>query len=250
RPKASITKVLEYIPKKKTWPHTILPGEESLKRLGGRDQIFLVDDSASMRPYWKEVQRVFEALAYLVKTMDPDGIELHFANSPAHKGRDRDRKKLTKKFERVRPYGECQMGIALSNILPLYYQNSHQNPTSKRSSLSLRAEEKPPVNIYILTDGVWSPDSYCVSTIQDHITNLADNLWKAGKLQHVGIQFIRFGNDATGKHRLEYLDNDKLQHYTVPMDIVDTEPSTGNVFKMLLASTDPSWDNDDDEPGG
>ena len=67
-------------------------------------------------------------------------------------------------------------------------------------------------------------------------------------MQHVGIQFIRFGNDAIGKQRLEYLDNDKLQHYTVPMDIVDTEPSTGNVFKMLLASTDPSWNNDDDEP--
>jgi len=40
RPKASIMEVLEYIPKKKTWPHTILPGEESLKRLGGRDQVF------------------------------------------------------------------------------------------------------------------------------------------------------------------------------------------------------------------
>jgi len=203
-----------------------------------------------MRPHWKEVQRVFEALAYLVKTMDPDGIELHFANSPEHKGRDKDRKRLTRKFDKVKPYGECQMGIALSNILPLYYQNPHRNPTSKRSSLSLRAEEKPPVNIYILTDGVWSPDKYCVSTIQNHITNLVDNLWKAGKLQHVGIQFIRFGNHPIGKQRLEYLDNDDLKHYDVPGDIVDTEPSTGNVFKMLLASTDPSWDNDDDEPSG
>ncbi|KAI4948051.1 hypothetical protein J4E91_006044 [Alternaria rosae] len=212
--------------------------------------IFLVDDSASMKPYWKEVQRVFEALAYLVKHMDPDGIELHFANSPEHKGRSKDRKSLTKKFERVKPYGQCQMGIALSNILPLYYQNSHQKSTSKRSSLSLRVEEKPPVNIYILTDGVWSPESYCVSTIQAHITNLVNNLWKAGKLQHVGIQFIRFGNDVIGKQRLDYLDNDNLQHYTVPMDIVDTEPSTGNVFKMLLASTDPSWDNDEDELTG
>ena len=91
-----------------------------------------------MKPYWKEVQRVFEALAYLVKVLTPDGIELHFANSPEHKGRDKDRKRLTRKFDRVKPYGECQMGVALSNILPLYYQNPHRNPISKRSSLSLR----------------------------------------------------------------------------------------------------------------
>ncbi|KAI4643857.1 hypothetical protein J4E93_006870 [Alternaria ventricosa] len=92
--------------------------------------------------------------------------------------------------------------------------------------------------------------SHCVSVIQNHITHLVDNLWKAGKLQHVGIQFIRFGDDPIGKQRLEYLDNDNLKHYEVPGDIVDTEPSTGNVFKMLLASTDPSWDNDDEAPSG
>lgn len=39
RPKASIEQVLEYIPKKKMYPHTILPGEKSLTRLGGRDQV-------------------------------------------------------------------------------------------------------------------------------------------------------------------------------------------------------------------
>ena len=199
-----------------------------------------------MGQHWDEVKSVFEALAYLVKTMDPDGIELHFANSPGHKGQANDRKKLTRKFEKVKQHGECQMGMALSRILPLYYQK----PTSKRSSLSLRAEEKPPVNIYILTDGVWSAGSHCVSVIQNHITHLVDNLWKAGKMQHVGIQFILFGDNPIGKQRLEYLDNDNLKHYEVPGDIVDTEPSTGNVFKMLLASTDPSWDNDDDAPSG
>ncbi|KAI4657229.1 uncharacterized protein J4E79_007846 [Alternaria viburni] len=189
-------------------------------------------------------------LAYLVKSLTPDGIELHFANSPERKGRSKDRKSLIRKFEMVKPYGQSQMGIALSNILPPYYQNQQQSAASKRFSFAPRVEEKPSVNIYILTDGVWSPGSYSVTTIQDHIKNLTKNLWKAGKLQHVGIQFIRFGNDALGKQRLEYLDNDNLQHYTVPMDIVDTEPSTGNVFKMILASTDPSWDNDDDKPSG
>ena len=210
-------------------------------------QIFLVDDSESMRQHWGEVKDVFKALAYLVKSMDPDGIDLRFANSCRHNDRSKHRAPLIKSFQKVQPSGQSQMGIALSNILPSYYQSPHQNQTSKRLSLSSRVVEKPPVNIYILTDGVWTPGQHCVSVIQDHVTALVKHLVATGRLQHVGIQFIRFGNDEVGKQRLDFLDNDDMRHYTVPRDIVDTEPSTGNVFKMLLASTDPSWDN---EPSG
>ena len=210
-------------------------------------QIFLIDDSESMRQHWVEVKSVFEALAYLVKPMDRDGIELHFANSRELNGREKHRKGLTKRLEKVKPNGQCQMGIALSDILPKYYQNQHQTASNKRTFGSPRVVEKPPVNIYILTDGVWSPGQHCLSVIQGHITRLAHHLAETGRFEHVGIQFIRFGDNETGKERLEILDNDELKHYKVPIDIVDTEPSTGNVFKMLLASTDPSWDN---EPSG
>jgi len=60
RPKASIEQVLEYIPKKKMYPRTILPGEKSLKRLGGRDQVieharlefgYLADSSSTDLPH-------------------------------------------------------------------------------------------------------------------------------------------------------------------------------------------------------
>jgi hypothetical protein len=207
-------------------------------------QIFLIDDSESMRQHWSDVRRVFEALAYLVKPMDKDGIELHFANNCEHNGREKDRKRLTRKFETVRPNGQCQMGIALDKILPKYYPDQRHDHTNKRSSWSPRVVEKPPVNIYILTDGVWSPGQHCLSTIQQHITSVVNHLVTTGKLQHVGIQFIRFGDDETGKERLDILDNDGLKHYEVPIDIVDTEPSTGDVFKMILGSTDPSWDNE------
>ena len=197
-----------------------------------------------MQPHWNEARRVFEALAYLVKTMVPSGIELRFTNSCEHDSREKDRKKLIKTFDKVKPSGQGQLGIALNKILPKY----RQNQTNLRSSWYQRAEERPAVNIYIFTDGIWSPGHHCLSVIQEHITNLVDHLWKAGKLQHVGIQFIRFGDDEIGQQRLEYLDNDNLQHYEAPGDIVDTEPSTGNVFKMLFGSIDRTWDNDEDEP--
>ena len=223
--------------------HMIVPASLLIKCY----QIFLIDDSESMRQHWDDVKSTFEALAYLVKTMDPDGIELRFANNRRYDSRGKDRKTLLKNFEKVKPSGQSQMGIALNNILPNYYHNPHQSQASNRSSWSPRVEEQPAVNIYILTDGVGSPGHHCLSTIKSHVTNLVNHLVATGRLQHVGIQFIRFGNDDVGRERLDILDNDELQHYKVPIDIVDTEPNTGNVFKMLLASTDPSWDN---EPSG
>ena len=194
-----------------------------------------------MGQHWAEVKSVFEALAYLVKPMGPDGIELQFANSRELNGREKHRKGLTKRLEKVKPNGQCQMGIALSDILPKYYQNQRQTLSVKRTFGSPRVVEKPTVNIYILTDAVWSPGEHSLSTIKDHIAKLVNHLAAIGRPVRIGIQFIRFGNDEIGKQRLDILDNDELQHYKVPIDIVDTEPFTGNVFKMLLASTDPSW---------
>ncbi|KAF7682277.1 hypothetical protein GT037_001253 [Alternaria burnsii] len=241
-PVASVNEVLGYIRRKKADSRTPpLPGQEWLKRLHGRDQIFLIDDSASMQQHWREVKKVFEALAYLVKLMGPDGIELRFVNSCEHDDRQKHRNGLMKNFEKVKPGGQCHMGIALNKILPKYYRNQ----MDKRSFRSSRVEEKPPVNIYILTDGVWSQGQECLSTIQDQITHLVNHLWETGRLEHVGIQFIRFGDNEIGRQRLDILDNDQRQYYEVPRDIVDTEPSTGNIFKMLLGSTDGNWDKQD-----
>ncbi|KAF1948009.1 kinase-like protein [Clathrospora elynae] len=237
-PTASVDDVLKWISKKKVYPSTVLPGQEWLKRLHGRDQIFLIDDSQSMKQHWKSVKRVFEALAYLVKGMDQDGIDLCFTNNCSEDGRDKDRKRLIKNLDRVRPGGQCQMGIALSKILPKCYPDHAE----KRASWYARAaDNKPGVNIYIFTDGVWSngPDHLC--GVQEHIKLLVDKLVEKGRLQHVGIEFIRFGDDGVGKQRLSDLD-DGLGKYNVQRDIVDTEPATGNVFKMLLGSTDSNWD--------
>jgi hypothetical protein len=37
-----------------------------------------------MAPYWNEVVNVFEALSYIIKQTDPDGIELYFAGPEEH----------------------------------------------------------------------------------------------------------------------------------------------------------------------
>jgi len=190
-----------------------------------------------MLPHWDEVLKVLEALAYLVKNMDPDGIDVQFMNSCQHNCRGKNRKDLIKKFRKVIPSGQCPIGVALHRVLPAYYPKQ----TSKRTSwLSKPVGDQPGVNIYILTDGVWSEGQECFSTVQSHIRQLASRLGEVGKLEHVGIQFIRFGDDEVGTKRLDTLDDDGAP---LDRDIVDTEPSTGNVFKMLFGSTDRTWDN-------
>jgi hypothetical protein len=190
-----------------------------------------------MESYWNDVVHTFGALAYLVKEMDPDGIELRFVNSCSEDGQAKHRKQLRKKLEKVKPGGQCDMGIALNKILPRCYPDR----VDKRSSWRGRPVEKAGFNIYILTDGVWSQGEDDLCGVQKHIQILVEKLKASGKLKHVGIQFIRFGNDRAGKERLRRLD-DELVKYNIEHDIVDTEPANGNIFKMLLGSTSSTWD--------
>lgn len=265
-PHATIQEVLEWIRKRKNDKMSSdLKGREWLNRLYGRDhvcrhfyvtrskshltkvtQIFLIDDSESMKKHWETVKNVWDALAYLVKKMDKDGIEIRFANSRTQNGQHKDRDSLRRRLKNVKPGGQCNMELALSDLLPDCYPSDP--PSTRRRSLSLRQrpKERSGVNIYILTDGVWSQEDDPLCGVQKHIRLCVDRMNAEAQLKYVGIQFIRFGNDPIGKERLERLDNG-LQQYDVKMDIIDTEPADGNVFKMLLGSTDSAWDRLDSQ---
>lgn len=194
-----------------------------------------------MKPHWKEVQLVWDALAYLVKPMDKDRIELRFVNSYSLDGQHRDRASLKRRLGTVEPGGQGDMALALNRILPKCFPET--KTTRRRSSFRF---SQPPgkmgYNIYIFTDGVWSQESNSLCEVQDQIRDLVNRLVQAGKLKHVSIQFIRFGNDPTGKKRLQELD-DGMGQVDVSRDIIDTEPADGNVFKMLIGSTDSVWDD-------
>lgn len=60
-----------------------------------------------------------------------------------------------------------------------------------------------PLSIYILTDGVWQPEGEPDQLIKDVASVLASNQVPQ---THVGIQFIRFGEDEACRARLERLD--------------------------------------------
>lgn len=54
--------------------------EQSLDWLRCFDTMFIIDDSAAMAPYWKDVQHLIEKVAPICAQHDPDGIDLYFVN--------------------------------------------------------------------------------------------------------------------------------------------------------------------------
>ncbi|KAI7774825.1 hypothetical protein LA080_007757 [Diaporthe eres] len=109
--------------KKNGWaPEPLRDHERALREINGREQIFVVDDSSTMRRnHWDQVVKVVHALGYLVKHVDPDGVELFFTSRPA-KAKKSGAKEITslvrslEEHGRKRPEGPCNMENSLGPI--------------------------------------------------------------------------------------------------------------------------------------
>jgi hypothetical protein len=151
-----------------------------------------------MRTHWRKVRKTFEVLGYLVKKADPDGMELFFTNSDTT-GRSRDRDKLLRRFDSVQHRDQGGLESALSEILDRF--------TDDRSLAHvLRLHKGRAVNIYVLTDGIWEGENESLCGIDDAIRQTVAKM-KTTTRKMIGIQFIQFGNNATGTRRLRVLDD-------------------------------------------
>ena len=162
-------------------------------------QVFLVDDSATMEPHWKRVTRVFEALSYILKDVDPNGLDLSFTISGDTLKKTKRTSKLVEmvKLRSKHLKGTTDMNLKLTEIL-VTYQTELEKPKGFFGKPIL------PRNLYILTDGVWEPNCDAAAPIK----NLVNKLIKLdkGRVQ-VGIQFISFGENTAALERLDILDS-------------------------------------------
>ncbi|KAL9027582.1 MAG: hypothetical protein Q9196_003915 [Gyalolechia fulgens] len=220
------------------------PGEDQMRTLGsvlkGRDHVFLVDNAASMEPHKKQVRDVLELLSSLTARYDPNGLDLYFATEPNKTYQPRNNKQVLEFFDKHRPHSLTDMRTCFASIMEPYQARFGQK--TNRWSRLLHPNSTPSkgprkLSLYILTDGVWDPECDLITEIK----TLVAGLQKEGMTnKHVGIQFIRFGDDASAIERLEKLDSGLL----LDLDIVDTTPATDNVWKMLLGPLN-SWFDDD-----
>lgn len=170
------------------------------------NQVFLVDNSTSMRNYWDKLVPLFDVLAYIVKGSDPDGLELYFTSSDC-KCKDKNTTALVVttrgQCAPTSPQLETNIHTSLDSVLRDYLKklNSHLQP---RHTFSWTPRDVRKLSLYILTDGQWQPESDAESPIRLLVETL-DELRKPK--DQVGIQFIQFGTESSGTAILNYLDS-------------------------------------------
>lgn len=172
-------------------------------------QVFIIDNSESMKTHILTIKKVVGLHGYILKSLDPTGLDIHYTNSLRKKnskkstqlvksidlepfsGQNTDMKgRLMQIFEEYIPPYDAIVTPMVSRLSTI-----SQNPTSKL---------KRPISFYILTDGKWQPGNDVASVILEVVDNMiARRLAK----ERVAIQFIRFGNDSDGIACMDRLDH-------------------------------------------
>ena len=199
-----------------------------------------------------ELQRLLRILAYLTKHSDPDGLELYFMIDPQDV-KSKHSKPLVDRLDYKKFEGTSDIQHRLGSILQ-GYSDKLQDPSRAKTFWGRpKTRSANKLSIYVLTNGVWETHSDAKPPIRALVNNLLE-LQLVNK--QVGISFIRFGSDPVGKDRLEELDSglglglyvcprclhDSMADCVLSRDIVDTEPSDGNIWKMLLGAVNDTWD--------
>ncbi|KAL3467491.1 hypothetical protein BJX64DRAFT_283421 [Aspergillus heterothallicus] len=203
------------------------------------DTVFLVDDSTSMRgKRWREAEDAIAAIAPICTHYDADGIDIYFLNHRNHSfsggGSVGGYKNVTDAsgvreiFKSVTPSGATPVGTRLHQILTPYMRELARLTSQGRES------ELKPLNIIVITDGVFTDDAESV------IVNVARQLDHPNVLAapwQVGIQFFQVGDDEPAREYLQNLDDElvKRRSYDGIRDIVDTVPWRGDRGKVLNA---------------
>lgn len=158
--------------------------------------------------HWSQVIDAVKALGYLVKHADPDGVELFFTSAPTKPKKSGGREissivRWVDEHERTRPGGPCNMESRLGPIL------EHVKSGLTKAPRFLQQTNRLGTNVYVLTDAIWEggPDVQC--GVEEPIKDLSRTMQVLGKTRTtVALQFIQFGDDALGKERLRYLDEE------------------------------------------
>jgi hypothetical protein len=157
----------------------------------------MIDDSATMNQHWSEVCKLGKLLMYIVKEMDPDGVDLYFLKS-RESIRIKNSTQMEKQINKHKPNGMTSLN-RLDEDLVAYRQKIDQY------GKSYNMDRPRPRNIYIFTDGALEIGEEKQG--QSAIKMLVDSIQGAKLLRgQVGVQFISFGDNVEGIEKLQRLD--------------------------------------------
>lgn len=206
-----------------------------------------MDNGQSMLEHWHEATFVLEMLYTKCTELDEDGIDLRFTGGNEKvlnaKGKDGFTRIRTMMLEssgsKPTEAWHTNMAIPLKKLLDDWL-DEYRKRRGKQKSLT----------IIVLTDGKWLGNRLQPEAVDQAIIQFDKDFrgGRAGSIpdRSVSIQFVSFGNDPDALHRLNRLDNDLTHKGSA--DIVDTEPSHGDIYKMILGSIDETMDAINDPP--
>ncbi|KAK8859097.1 serine threonine kinase [Apiospora arundinis] len=213
--------------------------DEVLLELEGREQLFVIDDSLSMRRHKDYLCHTSRALIAIASKVDPNRVEMVFTSNLSRfmKGRHRIFGFLSgagqnHMVDKIRSHFEKPSTVSTNMESKIGQILTHVERTKKRTS------------IYIMTDGVWQPSASPGGGVEEPIRTLVRRMFKDSRnREFVTLQFIQFGNDLIGTERLRYLDDDlpKLEGMH-DYDIVDTRRHDDNVPHMLIGAISRHYD--------
>ncbi|KAJ6078554.1 hypothetical protein N7467_008307 [Penicillium canescens] len=169
------------------------------------DTIFLVDDSTSMKgTNWTSAANAIAAIAPICTAHDPDGIDIYFLNQPASSNAHHNittPSQVHEIFQSAQPRGATPIGKRLNDILRPYVARVERMHTAQKHGDNGELYVRP-VNIIVITDGVFTDDAESVIVGVARKLDLIDAIaWQ------VGIQFFQVGRDESARLYLQELDD-------------------------------------------
>jgi hypothetical protein len=198
------------------------------------DTFFLIDDSASMTPFWTEVTAIARTIAPICVEHDASGIDIYFANHKPHgslfggiakagyrhiglaTGVADMHDNVDGIFNCVKPYGTGDITKLLRKVLQGYMRDYECRIRETQSTRTTK-----PMNIIVVTANMLDLDT--VETIAE-VAGRLDEL-KAPSYQ-VGVQLFQVGDNEAVASWMHRMDNNIRQAHNV-RDIVDTVTRTG-----------------------
>ncbi|KAL8946445.1 MAG: hypothetical protein Q9222_007160 [Ikaeria aurantiellina] len=185
---------------------------------GNRDLKFLVDNAESMKPHWAGAKFLLKVLAQKAAGQDDNGLDLSFTlGSTKLQNQKSNSDKWEKAMEKAEPMDGARtnmkksLGDIFADFLSHIQHQKRYHPTKSPKNMTL----------VVLTDGLWTGMGTNQNAVNDIVVNFINQLRKL-----VG----------------ELID----RPFSIE-DIIDTEPSGGDVNKMLLGSFVEEYDEEDEE---
>lgn len=177
---------------------TLLGMDGVLQELKNRDQLFVIDDSLSMREHKDHLYQTCRALIALAAKVDPDRVEMVFTSNPTNFIKDRPR--LFKNGPNLLRGGPNHM---VGKIRSHFEKSTSMNGTNMEAKmgqiLTRVGDSMKETSVYVMTDGVWEPSTLPGGCVEFPIKTLVRRLIESSRDRaFITLQFIRFGHSSVG----------------------------------------------------